>query len=63
MSEHYVTAYKVSPLKKGYEVTAPVSTPLETIWNAEKCWFKPGQRVLVEDDRGNHKVFVKEEQK
>lgn len=55
-----MTTYKVSPIRNGYEVTAPSGKTLDAVWSCEKCWFQPGQRVLIEDDHGNHKIFVKE---
>lgn len=45
---------------KSYILRADQSTTLDTAWASQKCWFMPGSVVIITDDRGNSKTFIKE---
>lgn len=45
---------------RSYTVLGDDETTMETVWLSQKCWFMPGTRVEITDDKGNSKIFVKE---
>ena len=52
--------FKISVIGKTYSVEADEGRSMDIIWASQKCWVSPGTRVLIEDEKGNHKIFVKE---
>lgn len=45
-----------------YDVTGDLTTTLDTVWDSQKHWFMPGTKVVISDDSGNSKMFVKKEE-
>jgi len=61
MKDDSLVTYRVSAIGSGYPVKAEPHQSMDIVWASQMCWFAPGQRVLIEDDKGNHKIFVREE--
>lgn len=49
-----------------YSLCSPVAveehenTTLNMVWASKKCWYMPGNMVLIVDEQGNMKAYVKE---
>lgn len=52
--------FTMETVGRGCKVLVLKSYTHQNVWNAEKCWFAPGQKVLITDENGKAKVFVKE---
>jgi hypothetical protein len=53
--------FSVSYGHRSYTVLGNENTTLETVWASQKCWFMPGTAVTITDDKGNSKIFWREE--
>lgn len=54
------TTFYVTVARPPYPVSAKKTDTFEKIWASEKCWFLPGDHVLIKDSNGNIREFVKE---
>lgn len=45
---------------KSYLIEADICATIQTVWDSQKCWFSTGQRVVITDQDGNKKEFIKE---
>ena len=61
MKDDNLVTYQVSAIGRSYPVKVEPNQGMDIVWASQMCWFAPGQRVLIEDDKGNHKIFVREE--
>lgn len=52
--------FSITCKDRSYVLVADPSTTLDTAWTSQKCWFMPGSVVIITDDRGNSKTFIKE---
>lgn len=44
---------------RAYAVIGNEHTTLETVWASQKCFFLPGTEVIITDDHGNSRKFIK----
>ena len=42
-----------------YEIECWAGTPFDIIWNSQKTWYLPGSEVIITDNHGNSKTFIK----
>lgn len=52
--------FSITVLRSPYAVSADIEKTTDDIWASEKCWFMRGDHVLIKDEKGNMKEFVKE---
>ena len=45
---------------RSYLLEVDPMTTLNLAWASQKCWFMPGSIVIITDDNGESKTFVKE---
>ena len=51
--------YTVTCNNRSYEVTAAFGANLDTVWASQRSFFMTGTKVVVADENGNSKEFVK----
>ena len=53
--------YNVLNMEKGrsYTVESSCIVSLDTVWKSQCCWFMLGSQVLISDEAGNKKLFVR----
>lgn len=39
------------------QVLGNENTTLDIVWASQKCWFMPGTKVKITDDKGNSKIY------
>lgn len=53
--------FSITSKNRSYGLAVPdPSVTLDSAWASEKRFFMPGSVVIITDDRGNSKTFVKE---
>jgi hypothetical protein len=60
MTERNRRTFTVTHDGRSYILEADPWTTLDLAWASQKCWFMPGSVVLITDDFGKTKTFVKE---
>lgn len=59
MPELVRAIYKATYRGHSFDILTWEGTPLNVVWNSQKSWFSPGAEVIIEDNHGNKKEFIR----
>jgi len=52
--------FRITQIKEPYQIRlVGDDKTIDDAWLTEKCWFLPGDKVMIEDEDGDRAIFVK----
>ena len=59
MDELKKVAYKIRYSGNSHDIFCWEGTPISFIWNTQKGWYTPVSVVMIEDNHGNQRKFIR----